>query len=211
MSLSGLFLILFLIIHLLGNLQLLKADGGQAFNQYAYFMTHNPVIKLISYTLYTLILLHAVQGIILWRSNKAARGNQSYAVQSTSTTSFASRYMAWLGIIIFIFLLIHMYQFWLMMKLGRLPMVTYDGVDHAVANLYEPVYTVFKQGGFVAFYVACMIVLGYHLVHGFTSAFQTLGLNHPKYMSWIRGVGYLLGFGLPIGFALIPLYIYFLG
>ena len=97
MALTGIFLTLFLAIHLLGNLQLLQNDGGQAFNVYAYFMTHNPLIKTVSYLLYASILLHAVQGILLWRDNKAARGPNRYAVTHTRPTERASRPMGWLG------------------------------------------------------------------------------------------------------------------
>jgi len=73
MALTGLFLISFLAVHLAGNLQLLSSEGGQAFNEYAYFMTHNPVIKFTSYGLYAFILIHAIQGIALWLKNKSAR------------------------------------------------------------------------------------------------------------------------------------------
>ena len=74
MSLTGLFLMLFLVVHLIGNLQLLKADNGEAFNTYAFFMTHNPLIKTVSYSLYAFILWHAIQGLRLWLNNRAARG-----------------------------------------------------------------------------------------------------------------------------------------
>ena len=115
MSLTGLFLILFLIVHLVGNLQLLKGDEGEAFNKYSYFMTHNPLIKTISYGLYFFILLHSYQGLLLWWQNRnAAGGMKRYAVSSTKTSSFASRSMAWLGtlILIFLFLLTSCSQRW---------------------------------------------------------------------------------------------------
>ena len=82
MSLSGLFLILFLPVHLIGNLQLLTKDAGVSFNLYSYFMTHNPLIKTVSYLLYFSILLHTIQGLLLWRKNKKARGNIGYAVSA---------------------------------------------------------------------------------------------------------------------------------
>ena len=94
MSLTGIFLMLFLVVHLLGNLQLLKDDGGEAFNTYAFFMTHNPLIKFISYSLYAFILWHAVQGIRLWQNNKAARGNDRYAVTYSRPEERSSRNMA---------------------------------------------------------------------------------------------------------------------
>ena len=207
MSLTGLFLVTFLVVHLIGNLQLLYDDGGQQFNDYAYFMTHNPLIKTISYGLYAFILIHAFQGIAIWRQNRAARNNR-YAVTTTQTTNFAARSMAWLGILIFIFLLIHMYQFWLQMKIGALDQVASPNLEHEVNNLYAPVYEVFKNPAFVAFYVLSMIVLALHLWHGFQSAFQTLGLNHQKYTPFIKGLGAVYSIVIPLGFAIIPLYFF---
>jgi len=94
MSLTGLFLMLFLVVHLAGNLQLLHDDGGEAFNAYSYFMTHNPLIKVISYANYFFILYHAYRGISLWLQNRAARGKTKYAAQYTRQREIASRNMA---------------------------------------------------------------------------------------------------------------------
>lgn len=209
MSATGLFLMLFLVIHLLGNLQLLKDDGGEAFNTYAFFMTHNPLIKIISYSLYAFILIHAYVGIALWRANKSARGAVRYAVDYTRPNERASRNMAWLGIVIFVFLLIHLYQFWLQMKMGVLPAVDVAAYDHPVQNLYLPVAEAYSNLGYVLFYVACMAVVGFHLWHGFWSAFQTLGLDHKRYTPLIKGVGYVYAVVIPILFALIPILFYF--
>ncbi|MCG8332688.1 MAG: succinate dehydrogenase cytochrome b subunit [Chitinophagales bacterium] len=211
MSLTGLFLITFLVIHLIGNLQLLNPDDGMSFNIYAYFMTHNPLIKTVSYLLYASILIHAVQGWMLWSKNRKARGGQRYAVKNTravGTNSFAASNMGWLGTIIFIFLVIHMYQFWLQMKLGNTPMVTYDGNE--VKDLYTIVADAYSNIGYVIFYVVSMVVVAYHLLHGFQSAFQTLGLNHRKYTPFIKGVGLVYSILIPLGFAIIPLYMYFM-
>ncbi|MEL6863607.1 MAG: succinate dehydrogenase cytochrome b subunit [Bacteroidota bacterium] len=206
MSLTGLFLISFLLIHLIGNLQLLYDDGGQQFNLYAKFMTTNPVIKTVSYLLYASILLHAIQGVFLWRQNVAARGKQRYAVSTGANSSFASRSMGWLGVIIFVFLLIHMYQFWFKMKIGALEFVEYEGVE--VKNLYEPVALAFSNPFFVIFYVASMIVIALHLYHGFQSAFQTLGLNHRKYTPLIKSLGAIFSVLVPLGFAIIPIFFF---
>lgn len=208
MSLTGLFLISFLVVHLTGNFQLLNDDEGAAFNQYAYFMTHNPLIKFISYGLYFLILLHALQGIVIWAQNRKARGTQKYAVKSTSTTTWASRSMALLGSIILIFIFIHMGDFWFKMKFGGLNMVQYEGFKEPVANLYEAVHLSFKQLWIVIVYLLSMIALGFHLQHGFWSAFQTLGLNHQRYTPLIHGLGTILAILLPLGFAIIPIYFF---
>src|SRR5882672_8787050 len=93
MALTGLFLILFLAVHLAGNLQLLKHDGGKAFNVYAEFMTTNPVIKTISYGNYAFILLHILLATFLSRKNRVARGTDGYAVTSGRSSAWSSRNM----------------------------------------------------------------------------------------------------------------------
>lgn len=205
MSLTGLFLITFLPVHLIGNLLLMSGDEGEAFNLYAAFMTGNPLVKFLSYGLYSFILLHAVQGILIWRQNAGARTSR-YAVKNAATTTFSSRNMGWLGIIILVFILIHMYQFWLQMKLGATEMVTYNGVE--VKDLYKIVSYTYENIGFVIFYVISMAVIGLHLWHGFQSAFQSLGLNHQKYTPFIRVLGMIYSVLIPLGFAVIPIYMY---
>ncbi|MBK9335815.1 MAG: succinate dehydrogenase cytochrome b subunit [Lewinellaceae bacterium] len=209
MALTGIFLTLFLAIHLLGNLQLLQNDGGEAFNVYAYFMTHNPLIKTVSYLLYASILLHAVQGILLWQSNKAARGANRYAVTHTRSSERASRSMAWLGIIIFVFIILHMYQFWFQMHWGTLNMVQYDNAEQPIKDLYALVARSYESPIFVLFYVISMVVVGFHLWHGFWSAFQTLGLNHKKYTPLIKWIGAAYSIVIPLLFAIIPLVMHF--
>jgi succinate dehydrogenase / fumarate reductase cytochrome b subunit len=209
MSLTGLFLMLFLVVHLLGNLQLLADDGGEAFNTYAFFMTHNPLIKIISYSLYLFILIHTVQGLRLWLNNRSARGSVRYSVSYARPSERSARNMAWLGIVIFVFIILHLWQFWLKMKMGVLPPVEVSAYDHPVQNLYLPVAEAFKNGGYVLFYTASMVVIAFHLWHGFWSSFQTLGLDHRKYTPIIKGIGYVYSIGIPLGFALIPILFYF--
>jgi succinate dehydrogenase / fumarate reductase cytochrome b subunit len=210
MSLTGIFLIVFLIVHLIGNLQLLIDDGGEAFNLYAKFMTTNPFIKFTSYGLYSFILIHAIQGWLLWSKNRKARGNQRYKVhktRATNTVAGLASNMGWLGTIIFIFLLIHLWQFWFQMKIDALPYVEYDG--ESVKNLYAPVKEAFTNLGFVIFYLISMVVVGLHLLHGFASSFQTLGLNHVGgFGNIIRFLGKAYSIIVPAAFAIIPLWFY---
>ena len=207
MSLTGLFLILFLIVHLAGNFQLLANDGGEAFNMYTYFMTHNPVIKTISYGLYFFILLHAVQGVILWAKNRSARSAR-YAVQHVQAT-WTSRNMFFLGLLIFAFLAIHMGDFWYKMKFtDQMEMVTYAGADHAVKDLFTRVDVAFSELWIVIVYVIGMVALALHLAHGFASAFQTLGWNHMKYNRLIKTLGWIYTIVVPLGFAAIPVIMY---
>lgn len=209
MSLTGLFLISFLTVHLIGNLLLLTDDGGVSFNTYAYFMTHNPLIKTVSYGLYFFIIAHAVQGILIYFRNRGATGSR-YAVASTKTTSLPSRHMALLGTLVLAFLFIHMGDFWFKMKFtDAMPVVNYDGYDEPVKDLYFRVAEAFKNPLLVAAYVIGQIALAMHLWHGFASAFQTLGLSHKKYTPMIEGLGKLYSIAVPLGFAIIPIYHFF--
>lgn len=206
MAITGLFLISFLVIHLIGNLQLLKYDGGRAFNVYAQFMTHNPVIKTISYTLYTSIIVHIVWAIMLTVRNNSARGNTGYQVVNNSST-LASRNMGILGTFIFIFLVIHLKDFWAVMHWGKIDAVDYDGQSYK--DLYTITATAFKELWYVALYVISMVMLAFHLWHGFGSAFQTLGLNHIKYNNLINFVGKAFAIIVPALFALIPIWMFY--
>ena len=205
MALTGLFLILFLVVHLIGNLQLLKDDEGQAFNIYAQFMTSNALIKVISYVNYAFILIHIIWSIILTRRNRRARGPEGYAVNRNSS-HWTSRNMGILGTFIFIFLVIHLRSFWYEMHWGGIPMATYDGEQYK--NLYAVVDKAYADIWFVVLYVVSMTLLAFHLFHGFGSAFQTLGWNHVKYNPLIKFVGVAFAIVVPALFALIPVYMY---
>lgn len=205
MALTGLFLILFLVIHLIGNLQLLKDDGGEAFNVYAQFMTTNPLIITISYVNYTCILIHVIWAIILTSRNRKARGSQGYAVVDNSSP-WTSRNMGILGTFIFIFLVIHLRGFWYEMHWGGIPTANYNGVE--VKNLYATVDAAYSQAWYVGIYLFSMLILAFHLWHGFASSFQTLGLNHKKYNPVIAFVGKAFAIIVPALFALIPIWMF---
>jgi len=212
MALTGLFLIVFLAVHLAGNLQLIFAfDDGRSFNEYAYFMTNNPIIKFTSIGLYAGIVLHALQGTLLWLKNRAARGSLGYAVKvnRTAGASKASFRMGALGIIILAFIIVHMVQFWAQVKiLGTVDPIQYEGLDYQVKDLYSLIVAAFTDVRFVIFYVISMIFIGFHLWHGFESAFQSLGLNHPKWNPLIKTVGRLYAVVVPLAYAAIPVFMY---
>ena len=205
MALTGLFLILFLVVHLIGNLQLLHSDGGQAFNVYAQFMTSNPVIKTVSYANYTFIIVHIVWAILLTLRNKKARGSEGYAV-SKNSSPWTSRNMGILGTFILIFLVIHLKGFWYEMHWGGIATANYDGKE--VKDLYTVVARAYTQWWYVAIYVFSMLMLAFHLWHGFASSFQTLGMNHLKYNTVINFVGKAFAIIVPALFALIPLWMF---
>jgi succinate dehydrogenase / fumarate reductase cytochrome b subunit len=210
MSLTGLFLILFLIVHLTGNLQLLADDGGRSFNIYARFMSHNPVVKIISLGLYFSILLHSIQGIALALANRRAKGSR-YKFASVKGATWASKSMALLGILIFAFLCLHMGDFWVKMRFtDQLNMVSYPGYTEAVQDIYSRVNIAFQEPWVVAVYLVGCFALAIHLLHGFQSAFQTLGINHKKYTPLIKTLGWIYAIIVSAGFAIIPLYHFFL-
>jgi len=207
MSLTGLFLIIFLTVHLLGNIAIFNDDGGLAFNAYAVFMGHNPLIKIVSYALYISILLHAIIALWLWIINKIARP-VGYAVSNANENStWASRSMLLLGSLVFIYIVIHLKDFWWHYKMGG----DYDfSMDtNGNRNLYGLVILQFQSLITLIIYLVGLIALAIHLWHGFESAFQTLGLQHQRYTPAIKLIGKLFSIIVPSGFAAMPIYVYF--
>lgn len=206
---TGFFLCSFVIVHLSGNLLLLKNDGGEAFNIYADFMGHNFFIQFLAWGLKIIILLHAFIALQLTFRNRAARPVKYAINPGNQTSSWFSRQMAIMGSIILFFICIHLGDFWWKMHYGDLNPATY-GSHEPIRNLYEAVYESFKVWWIVVFYVIGMFALSFHLVHGFKSAAQTFGLNHVKYNGLINFLGvWLFAVLIPVGFALIPVVIYF--
>lgn len=219
MALTGLFLILFLTVHLAGNLQLLlpflfgEDPAGKSFNEYAAFMGHNEIIQLISIGNFFFIILHIIVSIILTRYNQSARPVQYAYSQPNANSNWKSRNMMVLGTLVLIFIVVHLVNFWGKMKLTHLfgqdyvRYIEYEG-GHKVLNLYAETLIAFKDWWLVGIYVACMIALSFHLSHGFSSAFQTLGLNHKKYTPFIKTLGAIYAVLVPLLFALIPIILY---
>ena len=209
MSLTGLFLSTFLIIHLAGNLQIFKGDNGRAFNEYTYFMTHNPLILTISYLLYTSILVHALMALILTRHNQASRPVGYAYARPEANSPWSSRNMGILGAVLLFFIVIHMRTFWYEMHFGSVPMAEYDGKQYK--DLYAVVKEAFAQWWYVLLYVISMVAVGYHLAHGFQSGFQSLGIRHPKYTPIIENIGrYFFAIIVPAAFAAMPIYVFLL-
>ncbi|MEX2591356.1 MAG: succinate dehydrogenase cytochrome b subunit [Anditalea sp.] len=207
MSLTGLFLILFLVGHVSGNALLFKDDGGQSFNKYAKFMTTNQFVQILSIVTYISILVHVVYSILLTIRNKKARPINYEVRNAGSNSSWNSRNMGILGTIILIFLVVHLQGFWYKMHWGDIPYVTYDGEEYK--DLYSIVVFAFQELWLVGLYVISMVFLAFHLAHGFASAFQTLGLNHSKYTPAIKTLGLIFSIVVPVAFAAMPIYIYF--
>lgn len=206
-ALAGIFLIFFLLVHLGINLTLILTESSKPFNVSAHFMGTNIIIKIFEVILFTAFLLHIIYVLILQIQNWLARPKR-YKIPNYSQLSFFSKFMIWLGGIILIFLVIHLTDFYFKSKFGHIEEITYDNTRY-YADLSSIVIQKFQIPGFVIFYIACFLILGFHLWHGFQSAFQTLGLNHKVYTPVIKKLGWVYTIIVVSGFTIIPLVIYF--
>ncbi len=207
MALAGLFLITFLLVHLGINLLLILFEDSDAFNVAAHFMGTNVVIKVFEIVLFGGFLLHIIYGIVVQVMNWISRP-VAYKVTNYAQTSFFSKFMIHTAVIITVFLVIHLSDFYFKAKFfGEVQDVMINGKEYH--DLGALVLAKFKMTGFVIFYVASFLFLGFHLVHGFQSAFQTLGINHKTYTPIIKTAGVIYTFIVCGGFIAIPLVIYF--
>ncbi len=206
MALTGLFLCLFLVIHLAGNLQLLlpPAKAEIQFNLYSRILSGNLIIKAISWLLFLSIIAHAVYALVITLQNRRAAGGAYAFDRRRSASNWYARNMGILGSIILIFLVIHLKDFWYLYSFGSLPM---DAEGNK--NLFEIVVNAYGAWWYVALNVIAFIVLGYHLLHGFSSAFKTLGAYPTRTSRIIHYAGIAFTVILTTGFVFIPIYIYF--
>jgi len=203
MAIFGLFLMLFLMVHLSINLCLLRDDGGRWFQEAAHFMGTNYVVKVFEIILFAGFILHIFTGIVLQLQNWFSRPVR-YQIGNKTPTPFLSKYMIYTGGIVVIFLIIHFFNFYFI-KLGWADSpVPFSQTGEP--NFYETARWLFGQPVYAILYIVLMIILGFHLYHAFGAAFQTLGLNHKTYTPWIQGFGIVYSILIPLGFTIIPLY-----
>ena len=204
-GLSGLFLVLFLLGHLLGNLQLFipGEDGQKQFNEYALFMTTNPAVKILSVLTYSSIILHTILTIFLVLQSSNARDVKYLQSSGNANSTWGSKNMAVLGTLILVFIVIHMKSFWYEMHFGVIGLDPWGNKD-----LHTVTVTAFNELWYVLFYVLSMAVLAIHLKHGVESVFQTLGIKTRRYVSLIHKAAYGFALIVPAAFASIPIYLY---
>ena len=188
MALTGLILYGFLVGHLLGNLLLLKDDGGRSFNAYSDFLINHPLLIPAEIFLVVVFALHLFLAISVTRDNRRARPVGYQTTQSAGGRSFASHTMIYSGVVILVFLVLHLKTF----KYGDKP-----------SGLYDLVLATFQQTGYLIWYAVAMLVLGFHLWHAFHSAFQTLSIRSDK----IKSLGLVLCLFLALGFGFLPVYV----
>ncbi len=202
MGLTGLFLISFLIIHVGINSMVFFNDNGAMFNEYGHFMSHNYIVRFLELGLFAGIIIHAFQGFSLTLKNQKAR-NSKYAVSAGNATSkWYSRSMGVLGSLLLIFLVIHLSHFWLGTKAS---LYLHNDAPH---NMYQEMKACFSHLWVVIVYLIGVISLAWHLIHGFPSAFRTIGIYNPKYNGIIKtiGIGYTLI--ITVLFSLMPIAFY---
>ena len=211
MGLTGLFLIIFLVVHAGINSMIFFNDNGATFNEWAHFMGSNVIIRTAEIGLFAGLLLHIVDGLLLYFQNRKARPVKYTYENASSSSKWYSRSMALLGTLLLLFLIIHMAHFWVKTRVTELSIdqkeMFIDG--HAYENLYGEMVLIFTNPFIVVLYVLSCFALFWHLLHGFRSAFQSLGLGQHKYKETIALVGDAFSVLISVLFASMPIALYF--
>jgi succinate dehydrogenase / fumarate reductase, cytochrome b subunit len=200
MGITGLFLVSFLIVHVTLNSFIFFNDGGVLFNQGAHFMSHNILIRIMEVVLFAGIFLHMIQALIITLKNNKARPIKYAVTNGNSNSKWYSRSMGILGSLLLMFFVVHWANFWVPTKVA-----VFNGTEH---DTFANMKAVFAKEYFVAIYLVGVISLLYHLLHGFPSAFQTLGINHPKYTPMIKKAGAIFSIVVCTLFAAMPIVMY---
>ncbi|MCP9750597.1 succinate dehydrogenase cytochrome b subunit [Ferruginibacter sp. HRS2-29] len=203
MAFTGFFLITFLIVHAGINSCIFLNDNGKTFNIVGRFMSHNWIVRFLELGLFAGLIVHIIQGLMLWRQNVAARPVKYYSNKPEKNSTWYSRSMGLLGTLLLIFLVIHLAHFYVGTKVA---LYAHHDAPH---NLYAEMHEVFQQWWVVAIYLLGIVALFWHLMHGFQSAFQSLGVNNKKFIPIINaaGIGYTVI--ICLAFALMPIAFHF--
>ncbi|NOU17824.1 MAG: succinate dehydrogenase cytochrome b subunit [Bacteroidales bacterium] len=206
MSITGLFLMMFLLVHLTVNLMLLFGDG-KLFNFAANFMATNPLIEVVEPVLAIGFIIHIIYASIITLLNLRTRPMAYAETSSNGVTSWASKNMYILGGTIFIFLVIHLTNFFWKIKFGEVATLSYDNGLTQITDTYSLVSGLFiTYWWYNLIYIAGALLLGFHLSHGFWSAFQTLGWNNKIWIKRLEIIAYIYAIIIATGFTIIPLY-----
>jgi len=201
MGFTGIFLILFLIVHAGLNACIWAGDNGEMFTKGAHFMGSNWVPRMLELGLFAGLILHIVQGLMLELANRSKR-SVGYAVSYSEGSKWYSRSMGLLGTLILLFLILHLYHFWLPNRANQGFLLGEE------INLFEKMRLEFSVLWVVIVYVLGCISLGYHLAHGFQSAFRTIGVHNKRYNTMLISLGYAFSFIIALLFAMMPVSFY---
>jgi succinate dehydrogenase / fumarate reductase cytochrome b subunit len=207
MGLTGLFLVSFLVVHVGINACIWAMDGGEMFNKAAHFMGSTVVIRILEIGLFVGFFVHIIQGLALEFQNRKKRATGYQVPMGNKGSKWYSRSMGLLGTIILIFLLIHWKQFWIPSRFQDLNEVTINGI--AMHDLFSLMKDTFAEGWVVILYVIACLSLAYHLLHGFQSAFRSLGVHNNRYLNLLQSFGVGFSIVVPLAFAMMPVSFYF--
>lgn len=211
MSLTGLFLVSFLVVHVGLNSCIFADlfdpnDNGEMFNRAAHFMGASWVIRAMEIGLFAFFILHIWQGFAVEIQNRSRRGVGYQKPMGNKGSTWYSRSMGLLGTLLFLFLVMHIAHFWVPSRITGLPTATYDPNHH---DLFIKMTEVFANPVVVILYVLGCISLAYHLAHGFQSAFRTLGVHNRRYLVLLHNISIGFSILVPLIFALMPISVYF--
>lgn len=209
MAFTGLFLISFLVVHAGVNACIWANDGGEMFNKAAHFMGSMVVIRVVEVGLFAGIFLHIIQGYVLEFSNRSKRKIGYNVSLGNKGSKWYSRSMGLLGTILLIFFVLHWYHFWIPSRFTGIPgpEMELEGGKH-IHNLFALMQFTFQELWVVIVYVLACISLCWHLIHGFQSAFRTVGVSNPKYLTLIKAVGIGYSIIISLAFAMMPVSMY---
>lgn len=207
MSISGLFLVVFLLVHLTINLFIVFDSSGELYNAGVHFMTTNPLIKVMEPVLALGFIVHIIYATRLTLQNQKATPTKYAVTQKTKATSWASKNMYILGFLVLVFIALHMIHFFVKMKITHEAPLTADGGHDG----YKLVTDLFSAHGvlsyaYCALYVAAAVLLGLHIRHGFWSAFQTIGFNNETWKKRLFCAATIFAWLIAIGYSILPLY-----
>ncbi|MBN1822664.1 MAG: succinate dehydrogenase cytochrome b subunit [Prolixibacteraceae bacterium] len=205
MSITGIFLMMFILVHLTINLLLIFDDTGELFNKGAHFMATNPVIKIVEPLLGLGFMIHILWSFVISYQNWRARPIRYAKSNPGESSTWASRNMLILGALVLVFLVTHIINFFWIIKFAPDSMESINGTN--MENTYKLVSELFIESiPYCIVYIIGAILLGLHLTHGFWSAFQTLGLNNKNWMKRLEWIAKIYAVIVAVGFSVIPLY-----
>ena len=206
---TGLFLCVFLIVHLSANcILLLPEDMARGlYNSYSTTLRESPLIKIVAYVLYLSIILHVIFALVVTIRNRKAKPDKYAVNNSRENSSWTSQNMGLIGIFILIFIVVHLANFWARIKLGMGDAVGLDTQGNV--DVYEVTSSLFHNIYYVIFYSLLMVPLGFHLHHGLKSAFKSLGFYHKSGLTLLARVSVIYALVMSIGFGIIPFIVFF--
>jgi succinate dehydrogenase / fumarate reductase cytochrome b subunit len=214
MAVTGLSLILFLVVHVTVNACIwavifVPGDNGEVFNKAAHWLGESLIPRILEIGLFIFFIIHIIQGYVLEVQNRQRRGTGYKVKMGARGSAWYRKSMGLLGTLIFLFLIIHISQFWVPSRFGGLDDVPYaDTPGKQFHDLYGKMMVVFQQLWVVILYILGCVSLAWHLIHGFQSGFRTLGVSNKRYLAILNGTGWIFSIAVCLVFALMPVSVY---